>query len=300
MSSNKLNSIKLPKTSKFSKPSNQLDLNKLNNIINGSNTLLKLFSCLIVIVIICILIGQYAFKNGILTCDHYVFNTYLYIILAILLTFMVVLINDQTGIFNSLILWMVEGGPVKIIVTFIIILLLFYWLIYELFKIDPQNIVASNAIWFTLIFILGFFLIPTIWFGRLTDVVGFAGILTIFITAIVGILGYYYGDNIVTFDWDKYLNYALWFLIIVIIVGIFCIRDIKNLSAFFFVISIISLLIFVLLLLSNHKKLRENSEKCIDGKVIPNYPVESFNLFIKIVIIFKDLIRILGRLNRKR
>ena len=69
---------------------------------------------------------------------------------------------------------------------------------------------------------------------------------------------------------------------------------------FFFIISIISLLIFVLLLLSNHKKLRENSEKCIEGKVVPNYPLESFGLYIKILNIFTDLIRILGRLKGKR
>jgi FtsH-binding integral membrane protein len=213
---------------------------------------------------------------------------------------MVVLINDQTGVFNSLLLWMMEGSKFRVIVTFIIIILILFFLIYELFNVDPQNIVASNLIWVTLIFILGIFMIPTIWFGRLSDVVGLAGILTIMITISVGILGYYYGDNIVTFDWDKYLNYALWFLIILIISGLFFITDIKNLSTFLFIISIISLLIFVLLLLSNHKKLKENSEKCIDGKVIPNYPLESFSLFIRILNIFQNIIRILGRLNGRR
>ena len=283
---------------KNSKPSETLNINKFNNIIKGSNTLLKLFCCLTIIVVICILLGNYAFKNGLLTCEHYVFNTYLYIILAILLTFMVVLINDQTGIFNSLLLWMVQGEIVRIIVTFIIILAILFYLMYELFKVDPQNILASNAIWFTLIFILGVFLIPTIWFGRLTNVVGLAGILTIITTVIVGLLGYYYGNNIVTFDWDIYLNYALWFLIIIIIIGSFVITDITQISTFYFIISIISLLIFVLLLLSNHKKLKENSDKCIDGKVVPNYPVESIGLFIKILNIFNDLLRILGHSKR--
>jgi hypothetical protein len=41
--------------------------------------------------------------------------------------------------------------------------------------------------------------------------------------------------------------------------------------------------IFVLLLLSNHKKLKDNAEKCVDGQVVPNYPVESYSLIIKIV-----------------
>jgi len=61
-----------------------------------------------------------------------------------------------------------------------------------------------------------------------------------------------------------------------------------------YAISIISLVIFVLLLLSNHKKLIENSDKCIDGQVIPNYPLESWRLVIKIVNVFGDLIRILA------
>ena len=94
------------------------------------------------------------------------------------------------------------------------------------------------------------------------------------------------------------MNYALWFLIIIIIIGSFVITDITQISTFYFIISIISLLIFVLLLLSNHKKLKENSDKCIDGKVVPNYPVESIGLFIKILNIFNDLLRILGHSKR--
>ncbi len=48
-----------------------------------------------------------------------------------------------------------------------------------------------------------------------------------------------------------------------------------------------------MLLLSNHKKMKENADKCIDGKVVPNYPLESFNVVIKIANVFSDLVRIL-------
>ena len=86
-------------------------------------------------------------------------------------------------------------------------------------------------------------------------------------------------------------------IIVSIIGGIFVsiiMRDINKLLTFMYAISIIILVIFVLLLLSNHKKLRENSDKCIDGQVIPNYPLESWRLVIKIVNVFGDLIRILA------
>ena len=273
-----------------------IDVNnsKFNNIITSSNVLLKLFCTLTVTVITCILIGHYAFKNGMLTCNNYVLNTYLYIILSILLMFIVVLINDKFGLFNSMLAWMSQGTIYRIVMTFILLLVVLIGLIIVLQIIKPTNIVASNMIWALLIIVLGIILIPTIWFARLTDVVGLSSMLTILITIVVGFLGYYYGDEIVTFDWDKYLNIALLVLVIIMFIGMFMITNPATMTMFYYIVSIIGLIIFVLLLLSNHKQLKQNADKCIDGKVVPNYPVESFNIFIKMLNIFQDLVRILG------
>ena len=262
--------------------------------IANSNVLLKIFCTLVIIILICIAIGHYAFKNGLLTCEHYVFNTYLYIILAIMLMFLVVLLNDQYGIFNSLLMMMFSNGLGTAILSFIILLILLIGLTYALIKVDPTNIALCNGIWLALVLLIGILLIPTIYLGRMTDVVGLAGILTIVIVIVVGLLGYYLGDKIITFDWDYYLNIALWILIIVAVIGAIFIHDINTRLTFIYTISIISLVIFVLLLLSNHKKLRENSDKCIDGQVVPNYPLESWGLVIKMVNIFSNLIRILA------
>ena len=262
--------------------------------ISNSNVLLKIFCTLVIVVLLCIAIGHYAFENGLLTCDHYIFNTYLYIILAIMLMFLVVLLNDQYGIFNSLLIWLFSGSLVKAIISLILLLILLFGLTYALIKVDPKNIALSNGIWLTLVLLFGILLIPSIFLGRMTDVVGLAGILTIVIVIVVGLLGYYLGDKIITFDWDYYLNIALLILIAVSFIGLFFITTLEGMIQFMYVISIISLIIFVLLLLSNHKKLKENSDKCIDGQVVPNYPLESWGLVIKIYIIFKDLIRILA------
>jgi len=215
-----------------------------------------------------------------------------------MLMFLVVLLNDQYGIFNSLLMIMFSNGLGTAILSFIILLILVIGLTYALIKVDPTNIALSNGIWLALVLLIGIFLIPTIYLGRMTDVVGLAGILTIVIVIVVGLLGYYLGDKIINFNWDYYLYIALLVLIIVSIIGgIFVsiiMRDINKLLTFMYAISIISLVIFVLLLLSNHKKLIENSDKCIDGQVIPNYPLESWRLVIKIVNVFGDLIRILA------
>jgi hypothetical protein len=211
-----------------------------------------------------------------------------------MLMFLVVLLNDQYGFLNSLLMWMFSGSLVKAIILLILLFGLLFGLTYALTKVDPKNIALSNGIWLTLVLLFGILLIPSIFLGRMTDVVGLAGILTIVIVIVVGLLGYYLGDKIITFDWDYYLNIALLILIAVSFIGLFLITTLEGMIQFMYVISIISLIIFVLLLLSNHKKLKENSDKCIDGQVVPNYPLESWGLVIKIYIIFKDLIRILA------
>lgn len=273
---------------------------KLNNSNKGpglfsipdSNLLLYIFSCLAVIVVITIVIGNYAFKNGLLTCDHYVFNTYLYIILAFMLMMLVILINDKTGFFNTILLWLGSGSFIRALIILFIFIGILFGLTYLLVSIDPKNILASHLVWLALVLIFGILLIPAVWLGRLLGVVAPAALITIGITIVIGLLGYYYGDKIVTFDWDKYLIYALWGVIIVSFIALWFITKPEDWITYVYVISSVILVIFVLLLLSNHKKLKENADKCVDGKVKPNYPLESWQLVIKIYQIFRSTLNL--------
>lgn len=267
------------------------------NQIEDSNILLYLFSCIVIIVLICIAIGHYAFKNGLLTCDHFVFNTYLYVILAIMLMFLIVLINDQTGIFNKLLMMLFSSGLLFAIIALIGLFALIYFLSKALITTDPNNILASNTIWLALVALIGISMIPVIYLGRLTNVLGMAGMATVAIVIIVGLLGYYAGDKIITFDWDYYLNIALMILIGVLFLGYFFISstDPEVMLNFIYITSIIGLIIFILLLLSNHKRLREDANKCSEGSAnSPNYPLQSWQLVIKIMNVFGDLVRILA------
>jgi len=254
---------------------------------------LAIICSLIIITTICIAIGHYAFKNGLLTCDHYVLNTYLYILLSVFIIYLIVLISDKTGIFNGIIYHYGFG-------TVILILILFIGLIYLLYKIPPQDIFKSNFVWLLLIILLGILIIPIIELSRMTGVLGNAGLYTCIIVIITGLLGYYKGDYIIRFDWDYYLYIGLILLFVISIIGLYYIYiynpPLETVLMFIYIMSIISLIIFVLLLLSVHKTLKENAEKCINGNgtVIPNYPMQSFTIIIKIYNIFTDLVQILG------
>lgn len=261
--------------------------------IPDNSALLKIFCSLVIIVLICIAIGHYAFKNGTLTCDHYVLNTYLYVLLAVVLIFMLILLNDKYGVLNGLLDFFFYKSSYPFISSLIMIIIIFV-LSYALISVDPRNIIASNAIWLALLVFITIILIPTINFGRITGVVGMAGLLTVAIVIITGLVGYYYGDQLINFDLDYYLRIVMIVLIVVTFVGMFLVRDATQAVNFIYVISILGLILFVLLLLSYHKKLKDNSEKCIDGQVIPNYPLEAWQLIIKIANVLMDIIRILG------
>jgi hypothetical protein len=263
------------------------------DIITDNNTLLKIFCSLVIIVLICIAIGHYAFKNGELTCDHYILNTYLYVILAIVLIFMLVLLNDKFGIFDKLLDFFFYNSFSPFI-SFLILLAIIIGLTYAIIHIPPQNILASNAVWLLLVMLITLILIPTIYFGRVSGVVGMAGLITVGIVIATGLVGYYYGDKLITFEWDKYLMWALVSWIVIFFIGMWMAKTHTEIVNFIYIMSIASLIIFILLLLSYFKKLKENAAKCVDGQVVPNYPLESWQLIIKIVNVLTDMIRILG------
>jgi len=263
------------------------------DMIPDNNTLLKIFCSLVIIVLVCIAIGHYAFKNGELTCDHYILNTFLYVILAIVLMFMLVLLNDKYGVFNRLLDFFFYSASSPF-VSFIILLALIIILSYAIIHIPPQNIIASNAVWLLLVMLITLILIPSIYFGRVSGVVGIAGLFTIGIVVATGLAGYYYGDSLITFDWDFYLTCALVAWIVIFILGMWMTKTPSERVSFIYVMSIASLIIFVLLLLSYFKTLKNNANKCVDGTMVPNYPLESWRLVIKMVNVFVDMIRILG------
>lgn len=263
------------------------------DMIPDNNALLKIFCCLVIIVLVCIAIGHYAFKNGELTCDHYILNTYLYVILAVVLIFMLILLNDKYGVFNKLLDFFFYSASSPL-VSFIIMLALIIGLSYAIVHIPPQNIVASNAVWLLLVVLITLILIPGIYFGRVSGVVGMAGLITVGVIIATGLVGYYYGDALITFDWDFWLTVALVGWIVVFFLGMWFVKTAEEAVSFIYIMLFASLVIFILLLISYFKKLKDNAAKCVDGKMVPNYPLESWSLIIKIVNVLVDIIRLLG------
>jgi hypothetical protein len=206
---------------------------------------------------------------------------------------MVILLNDRYGILHGLLDYFFYKASNPLL-SLLFMLVLIIALSYAIVHIPPQNILASNTVWLLLVMLIALSLIPSIYFGRVSGVVGMAGLITVSVVIATGLVGYYYGDTLITFDWDFYLTCALIAWIVIFILGSFMITTPTEMVNFIYIMAIASLIIFVLLLVSYFKTLKQNANKCVDGQVIPNYPLESWSLVIKIVNVFVDMIKILG------
>lgn len=266
----------------------------MNNIlkpVSNSNFMIKFLLVVLCSIINILAINNYAFDNqGKLVCDNYVLNTYLYVVLAFVIMGAVFVIDERFKLMFGLM-----GMGMMYFGVLILLTIIYFGLIFALYYVDPTNLVASHTIWTTLISITGFILTTSIYFGIYTGVLYQAILLTIIVTIVTGLIGYYYGEQLISVDFEKYLSVALVLLIIAYIIGPYFVKDIVQ---FYYIMAGISLVIFILLLLAYNKNIRQRAETC----TTPNYPLESFGLIIKIVNVLKNIITLLSKnkSNRRR
>jgi len=229
-------------------------------------------------------INNYAYdKNGNVQCDNYVLNTYLYVILGFIIMATVILIDERFNVYANLIS---QHG----LFAFFGALAVMIGLVVLLNSTTSQ--IMSHTYWFTLLIILGLVLSVSVQiYGHIDMNIVYMGfVITIIITAIMGFIGFKYGNLFITYDFDKYLKWALVALVIAGFAGIFL--NIPNMMLY---LSIAGVIIFSLLIMSYNNKVREHAKTC----VTPLYPKESFGLIIKIANLLQDVMYLLARSRRR-
>lgn len=238
-----------------------------------------------------IMIKQIAFKDNKPTCNDYILNTYLYVLLGFLIISTVILATFENGKMEN-ILGTIFGSTVSMILFILVYIGIIIWF----HTIDPKdNLLLLHIVWLLCILMFSILLYAPVKLAKMWNVLKPAVALTLLITVIVVYLGIKHGDKIITFDWDKYLRIALIGIIVVHILLLFF--PPKNLATVLYILSAISLVIFVLLLLSYNKKLTERAKECYKDNN-PNYPKESMGIVLKIMNIFMDIVRLMGRRRR--
>jgi hypothetical protein len=234
---------------------------------------------IVVGVILVFMINNYGYNDGKMICDNYVLNSYLYVVLAFVIMGIAVLVNNKLNLVEKL-------GMIGFLISFILSIVLII-----VFKfVDKNDLFKLHLVWVLFFICFGYTLTITHMVYRDNTNILYTGyILTILVTIVTGLFGYYYGQYIPK-NIDIYLYGALILLIIVQLFGPLMVKDLDN---FTYLTAFVGLIIFILLLLSYHKKMRNNAEKCTNDSALPNYPNEAMGLVIKIVNVLQDILRLL-------
>lgn len=242
---------------------------------------------LLAVVANAIIIKQTAFKDDKPTCDDYILNTYLYVLLGFLIISTVILATMETGKMEKIL-----GTLYHSIASMILFLFIYIGVIIWFNTIDPKdNLLLLHIVWLLCILMFSVLIYPHVKLAYLWNILKPAIAVTLFITVTVFYLGLKHGDKIITFDWDKYLKWALLGLIVIYVILMF--YPPNQIQTTLYILSAVSLVIFVLLLLSYNKKLAERAKECYNDNN-PNYPKESMGLVLKIMNIFMNVVRLMG------
>ena len=258
--------------------------NNASNVLKLPNdSLVNLLSFVAIAVILMMILRNKVYPGGKLTCNSYILNTYLYVILGITIITINILLNDRYNFFPDI------QSFVGIIISIVAIIVITILVI----NIKPQKTVLKHSIWLIYLFMLSVIIYPMYLLSRsegvlLNALLGTLGI-SILITAAM-----YYNPDLIKIGDRRYLFWALLILIIGQISVPYLAANKEQMISMYYFLAILGVFIFGLYLVYYTKQLKENSQNC----VIPDYIREAVGFIITLVNIFSDIARIL--LIRKR
>lgn len=244
------------------------------------DNLLKIFSLFLVFILVCFFIYKKAFINNELSCNNYILNTYLYIILSIILVSIIVLSIDRGDINN-----------LKYFQQYYWILFIFTigFLLLTMI-ISPRQIILKHLSWLSFICLIGLTMYPIYLFTKMNNV-----FLRTLITTLVIVLGLtavaFYKPEMISLSWGPILITLLVIGIVMRVLNIFLNNNPNTQGKMSYILSYVFIIIFSFLLLYDTKKLQVNAKKCI----IPDYVNESIGIFLDIINLFSNL----GRVNSR-
>lgn len=227
-------------------------------------------------IVISFAIYKKAYPNNSLTCNDYILNTYLYIILSIVIVSITILTMDNfqvNAFFKNR--WM-----------FIVLFLLSIASLIATMFISPKNTIPKHVFWLLFILFIGITMYPIYKVAQYAEVLNSALLTTLMVVLfITGIA--FYKPELISLSWGGYLLMALVIGIILRITSFFLISDASTFNNVSYYFAYAFIVLFVFLLLYDTKKLQVNAEKC----VVPDYINESIGIFLDIINLFSNITR---------
>jgi len=218
--------------------------------------------------IICIILLFSAFNNFKLSCNNYLLNTYLYLILSFFIIYIYLQLLDYYKI------------DIKTTLLFFSSFIITLILIIAITLLSPQQILLKHFLW---LLFLGFIAItfhPL--YNRINkDLIKSTFIATILIAIILSLFAHFF-PNLISFSLGPILFVALLSVIIVQLLNLFIFKSQKNQKW----ISAFCIFLFSLFILYDTKVLILHQKIC----VVPDYINESLGLFLDFINMFINLL----------
>lgn len=216
-----------------------------------------------------------SFEKGKFTCNKYLLNTYLYIIL----TFNLVIIINL----------MLEHFKIKVPLSLMFLLALMFinfGVIFLLHMISPDRVILKHLIWLVFVTIISLIIFP-LYVSSDKKVVISALFTTLFITIVLSGVAYA-KPELISLSMGPILFFALLAVIVMELILLFVFRNkLGEKSWLFRGISYLVIFIFMGFILYDTKRLQINAKNCVKA----DYIKESLKLFLDILNIF---VRLLG------
>ena len=243
-----------------------------------NKSLLSIACFILVLLLVLYSIAINSFENGKFTCNKYLLNTYLYIIL----TFNILIIINLT----------LEHFKVNLPLSMgllIILMLLNFGLIFLIHKIDPDRVILKHFVWMLFVLIISLIVYP-LYVSSSKKIVISALFTTLFLTFVLSGIAYIKPEWI-SLSMGPILFFALLGVIIMELLLLIIFRNqLGEKSWLFRGISYIVIFIFMGFILYDTKRLQINAKECVKA----DYIKESLKLFLDILNIFVRLVG-LGR-----
>lgn len=247
--------------------------------------LLPLLISIAIILVNIVAIYNYSFdKDNKPTCQDYILNSYLYIILGIVFIVSLWIINDTNKVLFTL-----DMLGINLLLGTVLYLVVYILLLTGIYFLPEEYIGLTHVLWVLLMYLLSCMTYLLYLIGVETGVIKMGVLILLVITILTSSVGFFYGD-IFSQDLKKYLRWSLFALIIAELAVFYLVNDMDLKIKLMIGLSFIGIIIFSLFLLNYTKQLKENAEKC----EVANYPKESVKFIIAIMNIFGDIIRILA------
>ena len=284
------------------------NINKIDNfdykLTNKDYNEIK-YICVFIVILIGVIYTN-AFENNNYSCNNILVNTYLYVLISLLLFHVITLLLINANLHKKFMYYLKKTN---VIVVFIFMFGLFFVLDF-LFNMYYNNILFSHLILLILIGVFSLF-ISFIYVNLKKYNIYNKVLYTTILFVLVLLTIFYFKQDLI----KKYLNDEYYFIVLILLVVILIVEIIymvfmgydKNITV---IISACVLLIFGYFLLKDTEQImnitEENCNKALKNcnenttnswkynincnlEDYPNYPQKSFNIFNDIIMIFKRI-----------